>query len=71
MDAIWAELDPVIEYLDNEADLARPEAVRDALTARFSGKAFMPDAPIMSVARGLYKLGLMKENRKRRRSRTG
>ena len=35
MDAIWAELDPVIEYLDSEANLAQPEAVRDALTAKF------------------------------------
>jgi hypothetical protein len=43
--------------------------LRDALTARFNGKSFMPDDPIMSVARGLYKLGRMKENRRRKRTR--
>jgi hypothetical protein len=42
--------------------------LRDALTARFNGKSFMPDDPIMSVARGLYKLGRMKENRRRKRA---
>ena len=29
------------------------------------------DVPILAVARGLYKLGLMQQKRKRRRSRTG
>jgi hypothetical protein len=43
--------------------------LRDALTARFNGKAFVPDDPIMSVARGLYKLGQMQENRRRKRAR--
>ena len=42
----------------------------DAVTARFGGKSFVPDDPIMSAARGLYKLGLMKQNRKRRRKQT-
>ena len=41
--------------------------LRDALTARFDGRSFMPDDPIMSVARGLYKLGRMKQNRRSRR----
>ena len=39
----------------------------DALTARFDGKSFSPDDPIMSVARGLYKLGRMKQKRRLRR----
>ena len=43
--------------------------LRDALTARFNGKSFMPDDPIMSVARGLYKLGRMKEKRRSKRAR--
>jgi hypothetical protein len=39
----------------------------DALTSRLGGKSFVPDDPIMSAARGLYKLGRMKQNRKSRR----
>ena len=39
----------------------------DALTARFEGKSFVPDDPIISAARGLYKLGQMKQNRRHRR----
>ncbi|MBN1139299.1 MAG: ParM/StbA family protein [Anaerolineae bacterium] len=42
--------------------------LKDALTTRFNGKAFVTDAPIMAVARGLYKLGMMQQKRKRRRS---
>ena len=42
--------------------------LRDALTARFNGRSFMPDDPIVSVARGLYKLGRMKENSRRKRA---
>ena len=45
--------------------------LKDTLTARFNGKAVVPDAPIMAVARGLYKLGLMQQKRKRKRSRAG
>jgi hypothetical protein len=41
--------------------------LKDALTARFDGQALVPDAPIMAVARGLYKLGLMQQKRRRRR----
>ena len=43
--------------------------LRDALTARYNGKSFMPDDPIMSVARGLYKLGQMQDKRRTRRAR--
>ena len=39
----------------------------DALTARFDGKAFVPDDPVMTVARGLYKLGRMKQDRRSKR----
>lgn len=35
MDAIWTHLDPVIAFLDSEADLSQPAAVRDTLTERF------------------------------------
>jgi hypothetical protein len=42
----------------------------DALTTRFDGKCLVPDDPIMSVARGLYKLGRMKQNRRSRRKQT-
>jgi hypothetical protein len=41
--------------------------LRDALLARFSGKAFVPDDPVMAVARGLYKMGLMRAARRQRR----
>lgn len=33
--------------------------LRDTLPLRFAGKAFIPDKPVMSVARGLRKLGVM------------
>lgn len=39
--------------------------LRDLLLPRFNGKAFVPDDPVMSVARGLYKLGLMRVRRAR------
>lgn len=34
--------------------------LRDALTRQFNGKAILPDEPVLSIARGLYKLLLMK-----------
>jgi hypothetical protein len=34
--------------------------LRDELTRRFAGKVMMPDDPVMSTARGLYKYALMK-----------
>jgi hypothetical protein len=43
--------------------------LRDTLLARFNGKAFVPDDPVMAVARGLYKMGLMRATRRRRRAR--
>jgi hypothetical protein len=44
--------------------------LRDALTTRFNGRAFMQETTIMSVDCGLYKLGLMKQNRKERSTRS-
>jgi hypothetical protein len=35
-------------------------AMRDALLKRFSGKAFIPDRPVLATARGLYKYALYK-----------
>ena len=32
--------------------------LKDTLPARFQGKAIVPDEPILSIARGLYKLNL-------------
>ncbi len=34
--------------------------LQDALMGMFNGKSYMPDDPLISVARGLYKLALMK-----------
>jgi hypothetical protein len=34
--------------------------LKDALTSQFGGKAWVPDQPVMSIARGLWKLGRMK-----------
>jgi len=33
------------------------------LTARLNGKAYVPDEPVLAVARGLYKLGLQRSRR--------
>jgi len=38
------------------------------LTAGLNGKAFVPDEPILSVSRGLYKLGTQRANRAARKS---
>ena len=35
--------------------------LKETLTRRFAGKAILPDDPILSIARGLYKLLLMKK----------
>jgi len=35
--------------------------LKDALTRQFNGKAVLPDEPVLSIARGLYKLLLMKK----------
>lgn len=40
--------------------------LKETLPARFNGRAFVPDDPIMSVARGLYKLGVMQQRRRRK-----
>jgi hypothetical protein len=34
--------------------------LKDTLPLKFGGKGYMPDNPVMSIARGLYKLGLLK-----------
>lgn len=39
--------------------------LRDALLARFGGKAFVPDDPVLATARGLYKIGRMQARRRR------
>jgi hypothetical protein len=35
--------------------------LKDALTRQFNGKAVLPDEPVLSIARGLYKLLMMKK----------
>ena len=40
--------------------------LRDTLLGRFNGKGFFPDLLVLSIARGLYKLALMREQRKRK-----
>ncbi|NCP87684.1 MAG: hypothetical protein CO094_07815 [Anaerolineae bacterium CG_4_9_14_3_um_filter_57_17] len=35
--------------------------LKEALTRQFNGKAILPDQPVLSIARGLYKLLLMKK----------
>lgn len=39
--------------------------LQDLLPQYFNGKALIPDQPVLSTARGLYKLGLYQERRKR------
>jgi hypothetical protein len=36
--------------------------LRSTLPFKFNGKAFVPDQPVMSIARGLYKMGLLKKD---------
>jgi hypothetical protein len=38
--------------------------LRDGLLSRFKDKAFIPDDPVISTARGLYKFTLMRAKRK-------
>lgn len=40
--------------------------LKKTLPYRFNGKAFLPADPVLSIARGLYKLGMQVENRKRK-----
>ena len=40
--------------------------LRDRLLRRFEGKAFIPTEPVLSIARGLYKLGLQQARRRSR-----
>lgn len=35
--------------------------LKDALTSQFNGRAWIPDQPVMSIARGLWKLGRLKK----------
>lgn len=36
--------------------------LREALLYRFEGKAYLPDNPVLSIARGLYKMSLLQQN---------
>ena len=38
--------------------------LKESLPTRFNGKAYIPDEPVMAIARGLYKLTLLQQNRK-------
>jgi len=38
--------------------------LEETLIGRFNGKVFLPDDPVISIARGLYKLSLMQANRR-------
>ncbi|MBT7601655.1 MAG: ParM/StbA family protein [Anaerolineae bacterium] len=38
----------------------------NSLSYHFRGKVYIPENPVLSIARGLYKLGLFQERRKRR-----
>jgi hypothetical protein len=40
--------------------------LKNTLPYKFNGKAFVPDNPVSSIARGLYKLRVQAENRKRK-----
>ena len=40
------------------------QLLKDTLPYRFNGKAFIPDQPVLSIARGLYKLTLLQRHRK-------
>ena len=42
------------------------ELLKESLPYRFNGKAFIPDDPVNSISRGLYKLRRQAENRKRK-----
>lgn len=43
--------------------------LRDELVRRFGGKVFVPDDPVMTVARGLFRYALMREARRESRRR--
>ena len=36
--------------------------LKETLPLKFGGKGYMPDQPVMAIARGLYKLGLLKKD---------
>ena len=40
--------------------------LHDTLVRHFEGRVYIPEEPVMSVARGLYKTGRMRANRKRK-----
>jgi hypothetical protein len=40
--------------------------LKDYLPHRFNGKAFIQDDPVISISRGLYKLGCMRVNQRRK-----
>ncbi|MBT7070339.1 MAG: ParM/StbA family protein [Anaerolineae bacterium] len=40
--------------------------LKEPLTQRFAGKAYIPEKTVLSIASGLYKLGLFQANRKRK-----
>jgi hypothetical protein len=35
--------------------------LKDTLPLKFSGKAYLPDNPVQAIARGLYKMTLLKK----------
>ena len=35
--------------------------LKETLTRQFNGKAVLPDEPVLSIARGLYKLLMLKK----------
>jgi len=39
--------------------------LRDAMIRRFNGRVFIPDDPVMSISRGLYKAALQQANRRK------
>jgi len=41
--------------------------LKNSLPLRFNGKGFVPDQPVMSIARGLYKLAVQQARRKQQR----
>ena len=38
--------------------------LKNTLPYRFNGRAFVPDEPVLAIARGLYRLTLLQKSRK-------
>ena len=41
------------------------DMLRDAMIRRCNGRVLIPDDPVMSISRGLYKIALQQANRKK------